>query len=82
MSRPTHITYHLEGVVYGSTSLKRESVYNGVKLLYTIPTLTPEPARETYAHFYPEIATAAIEGPETVSGKPVYKFVRAMGAKG
>ena len=44
--------------------------------------MTPEQVRETYTHLYPEIATAAIEGPETVAGKLVYKFVRAIGAKG
>ena len=44
--------------------------------------MTPEQVRETYTHLYPEIATAAIEGPETVAGKLVYKSVRAIGAKG
>ena len=60
--------------------LKREFVYNGVKLPDTTPTMTPEQVRETYTHLYPEIATAASEGPETVAGKLVYKFVRAIGA--
>jgi PRTRC genetic system protein C len=62
--------------------LEREFVYNGVKLPDTTPTMTPEQVRETYTHLYPEIATAAIEGPESVGGKLVYKFVRAIGAKG
>jgi PRTRC genetic system protein C len=44
--------------------------------------MTPEQARETYTHLYPEIAIAAIEGAETIAGKLVYKFVRAIGAKG
>jgi len=43
--------------------------------------MTPEQVRDAYTHLYPEIATAAIEGPETVAGKLVYKFVRAIGAK-
>ena len=38
--------------------------------------------RDTYTHLYPEMATAAIEGPEAAAGKLVYKFVRAIGAKG
>jgi PRTRC genetic system protein C len=38
--------------------------------------------RDAYTPLYPKIATAAIEGPETVAGKLVYKFVRAIGAKG
>jgi PRTRC genetic system protein C len=62
--------------------LEREFLYNGVNLPDTTPTMTPEQVRETYTHLYPEIATAAIEGPETVAGKLVYKFVRAIGAKG
>ena len=52
--------------------LEREFIYNGVKLPDTTPTMTPEQVRETYTHLYPEIATAAIEGPETVAGKLVY----------
>lgn len=28
------------------------------------------------------VVIAAIEGPETIAGKLVYKFVRAIGAKG
>jgi len=71
-----------KGVVMEIHILEREFLYNGVKLPDTTPTMTPEQVRETYTHLYPEIATAAIEGPETVAGKLVYKFVRAIGAKG
>ena len=62
--------------------LKREFLYNGVKLPDTTPTMTPEQVRDTYTHLNSEIATAAIEGPETIGGKLVYTFVRAIGAKG
>jgi PRTRC genetic system protein C len=62
--------------------LEREFVYNGVKLPDTSPAMTPEQVRDTYVHLYPEIATAAIEGPETSDGKLIYRFVRAIGAKG
>ncbi|MBZ5666346.1 MAG: PRTRC system protein C [Acidobacteriia bacterium] len=62
--------------------LKREFLYNGVKLPDTSPTMTPEQVKDSYTHLYPELATAAIEGPEAVAGKLVYKFVRAIGAKG
>ena len=61
--------------------LEREFLYNGVKLPDTAPTITPEQVRERYTQLYPEIATAAIEGPETVAGQLVYKFIRAIGAK-
>ncbi len=62
--------------------LEREFVYNGVKLPDTTAAMTPEQVRETYTLLYPEMATAAIEGPETIDGKLVYRFVRAIGAKG
>ena len=62
--------------------LEREFLYNGVKLPDARPTMTPEQVRDTYTHLYPEIATAAIEGPETDGDKLVYKFIRAIGAKG
>ncbi|HWO35169.1 MAG TPA: PRTRC system protein C [Candidatus Acidoferrum sp.] len=62
--------------------LERGFLYNGVKRPDTARTMTPEQVRGTYTHLYPEIATAAIEGPETVAGKLVYRFVRAIGAKG
>ena len=62
--------------------LEREFLNNGVKLPDANPTMTAEQVRDTYTHLYPEIATAAIEGPDTNSGKLIYKFVRAIGAKG
>ena len=57
--------------------LEREFLYNGLKLPDTAPTMPPEQVRDTYTHLYPEIATAAIEGPETAAGNLAYKFVRA-----
>jgi len=76
------ITKPSKGTTMEVHRLEREFLYNGVKLPDTTPTMTPEQVRETYTHLYPEMATAAIEGPETVAGKLVYKFVRAIGAKG
>ena len=31
---------------------------------------------------YPEITTAALTGPETIEGKLVYTFIKAIGTKG
>ena len=62
--------------------LQREFVYNGIKLPDPSPQMSPEQVRDTYAPAYPEVTTAAIEGPETVGDKIVYRFVRAIGAKG
>jgi PRTRC genetic system protein E len=38
--------------------------------------------RAIYAHQYPDIATAAITGPEAVGDKLRYQFTRAIGSKG
>jgi PRTRC genetic system protein C len=62
--------------------LGREFHYNGVKLPDASSAMTPEQVRDTYVHLYPELATAAIEGPEASDGKLIYKFARAIGAKG
>jgi PRTRC genetic system protein C len=35
-----------------------------------------------YVNTYPELATAAVEGPTPVNGAMQYTFVRAIGAKG
>lgn len=63
-------------------ALRREFIYNGIKLPDPDPKLTIEQVRETYATAYPEVTTAAIEGPESVDNKLVYRFVRAIGVKG
>lgn len=62
--------------------LQREFVYNGIKLPDPGPQLSTEQVREIHAIAYPELSTAAIEGPELLTGKAIYRFVRAIGAKG
>lgn len=62
--------------------LLREFTYNGMKLPDPNPTLSLEQVREIYSPAYPELTTAAIEGPEISENKAVYRFVRAVGAKG
>jgi PRTRC genetic system protein C len=44
--------------------------------------LSPEEIKAAYSNQYPELATAAINGPEAVGDKLRYEFVRAIGAKG
>jgi len=46
------------------------------------PNLSVEDVRAVYAHQYPDIATAAITGPEAVGDKLRYLFSRAIGSKG
>src|ERR1700687_290432 len=44
--------------------LLREFVYNGVNLADPGPTFTPDEVRDLYSAQYPELTTAAIDGPE------------------
>jgi PRTRC genetic system protein C len=53
-----------------------------VKLPDPNPRLSVEEVRALYAHQYPDIATAAITGPEASGDKLVYRFTRAIGTKG
>ena len=62
--------------------LLREFAYNGIRLPEPNPVMTLEQVREIYAPAYAELTTAAIEGPEIAGDKMIYRFVRAVGAKG
>jgi PRTRC genetic system protein C len=62
--------------------LSRTFEFNGVRLPDPDPKLSPEEVRNLYAHQFPDIATAAITGPEAVGDKLRYQFTRAIGSKG
>jgi PRTRC genetic system protein C len=62
--------------------LIREFTYNGVNLVDPGPTFTPDEVRDLYCAQYPELTTAAIDGPEYSGDVMRFKFVRAAGAKG
>jgi PRTRC genetic system protein C len=62
--------------------LARSFEFNGMRLPDPNPKLSVEEVRALYAHQYPDIATAAITGPEAVGDKLVYRFTRAIGTKG
>ena len=62
--------------------LARSFEFNGMRLPDPNPKLSAEEVRALYAHQYPDIATAAITGPEAVGDKLVYRFTRAIGSKG
>ena len=62
--------------------LSRSFTYNGVKLPDPDPRTTPEEVKTIYSHQYPELATAAVTGPEIVEEHLRYSFVRAIGTKG
>ena len=62
--------------------LSRSFTYNGVKLPDPDPRMTPEDVKAAYSHQYPELATAAITGPEASGEQLVYSFVGVIGTKG
>ena len=62
--------------------MERNFTYLGLQLADPNPSLTPEQVRDVYSSSYPEITTAAIEGPAAIDGTLRYKFTRAIGTKG
>lgn len=62
--------------------LVREFTFNGVKLPDPNPDFSVEQVRDMYVNTYPDLATAAVEGPTAVGDKMQYSFVRAVGTKG
>ncbi|XUW93275.1 PRTRC system protein C (plasmid) [Burkholderia sp. M6-3] len=63
-------------------ALVRQFSYNGVALLDPGPAFSPEDVRDLYSAQYPELTTAAVDGPDLSGDVAIYKFVRAAGAKG
>lgn len=63
-------------------ALKRVFLYNGMKLPDPGAALSAEGVRDMYVPTYPELATAAVEGPAPVNGELQYTFVREVGSKG
>jgi len=62
--------------------LVREFNYNGIRLPDPNVEISIEEVRNLYATAYPDITTAAIEGPEAVGNKLIYRFSRSIGTKG
>ncbi len=56
--------------------------YNAVELEDPGPEHDPVDVRNLYSATYPEIVSAAIDGPEEKDGKRVYTFRKAIGTKG
>lgn len=65
-----------------TAELTRTFKYNSVDLPDPGPQYTVEQVRDLYSATYPEITSAAIEGPEQKDGKLVYSFRKAVGTKG
>ena len=65
-----------------STPMRREFSFGGLKFPDPNPLMTIEDVRGVLAMQYPEIATAAVTGPEAVGDTMKYTFERAIGSKG
>lgn len=65
-----------------ASPLRRSFSFLGCKLPDPNPKLTAEEVRSFYSAQYPDLATAAITGPETVGDKLIFRFERAIGTKG
>jgi PRTRC genetic system protein C len=63
-------------------TLTREFVYNGVTFPDPGPTFSPDDVRDLYSAQYPELTTAAVDGPNIEGDVMRLTFVRAAGAKG
>lgn len=62
-------------------TLTRTFTYNGCQLADPGPNFTPQQVQQVYATAYPEITTAAIEGPVSVNGNLEYQFRKVVGTK-
>jgi PRTRC genetic system protein C len=56
--------------------------FSGLNLPDINPKLSPEEIKAAYSTHYPELAAAAINGPEVVGDKLRYEFLVSIGAKG
>ena len=65
-----------------ATALRREFLYNGTIIPDPNPAMSPEQVRDVLVAAYPEIATAALSGPELKGDTARYNFSRAIGSKG
>lgn len=65
-----------------TAKLTRSFSYNGVTLPDPGEGLTVEQVRDIYSASYPEIVSAAIEGPTQKGGKLIYEFRKSVGTKG
>lgn len=64
------------------TTLPREFYYNGTKIPDPNPSMSSEQVRDMLTPRFPELATAAIKGPEDTGTAQRFTFVRAIGEKG
>ena len=64
------------------SALKREFAYGNQVIPDPNPDLSIDQVRDALAGAFPEIATAALTGPEVTDTAMRYTFSRAIGSKG
>ena len=64
------------------TPAQRFFSYAGVTLPDLNRQMSPEEIKSAYSIQYPELATAAVKGPEVVGDKLRYEFLVSIGSKG
>lgn len=64
------------------TKVTRVFLYNGVALPDPGPSLSAEAVKDLFTTSYPELVSAAIDGPEMKGGKQTYTFIKAVRDKG
>lgn len=64
------------------TKMTRVFQFNGIRLPDPNPAMSVDEVKALYAAQYPELATAAVNGPEAAGDKMRYTFERAIGSKG
>ncbi|HBD39793.1 MAG TPA: PRTRC system protein C, partial [Cupriavidus sp.] len=57
--------------------LIRQFSYNGMTFMDPGAAFTPDQVRDVYSAQYPELTTAAVDGPEVKDGVARFTFVRA-----
>jgi PRTRC genetic system protein C len=65
-----------------TSALPREFVFNGSRIPDPDPRMSIDQVRDLLTPSYPEIATAALTGPEDTGTSLRYSFSRAIGSKG
>lgn len=64
------------------TQAKRVFIYGSAHLPDPGEGLSPEEVRDVYSASFPEIVSAAIEGPVAKNGTLEFTFRKAVGSKG
>ncbi len=64
------------------SKMTRVFQFNGIRLPDPNPAMSVDEVKALYAAQYPELATAAVNGPEAAGDKMRYTFERAIGSKG